>query len=347
VLADLDMPDMGGLALLQEVMARYPALIRIILFGEGERDRALGCLGWAHQFLAKPLDPGYLHGILQAISATAGQVPNLHVRELVTRIGQLPAVPHLYQEVTALLESDHGTTEMVGQIIAKDIAMTAMLLKLANSAYFNLRAPVSSAASATSYLGVELVKALVLAHGLFGQVGAFRIPTFSINHLWAHSLAVATTAKKITELAGVEAQGMRGDEAFTAGLLHDIGLLVLASRFPEDYLAVVELTRTGGGDVEAAERQIFGAAHGPVGAHLLALWGLPAPLIDAAANHHTPSLQAVPGFTPTLAVHLADAFVAEHAEHELFATAHLDLDCLGAMGMMDRLPLWRAAALPG
>ena len=341
VLADLTMPGMGGLALLQELMARHPFAMRIITFEPGEREQALACLGWAHQFLAKPIDPTYLQAVLRAVNRTAAEVDNGHVRELVARIGQLPAVPTLYQEVTTLLQSERGTTEMVGKVIAKDIAMTAMILKLTNSAYFGLRSPVTNATEATGFLGVDQVKALVLGFGLFGQVGAFRIPTFSISHLWAHSLEVALAAKRLAELAGPGPGRPSGDACFTAGLLHDIGLLVLASRFPEDYLQVLELTRTAGGDLEAAEASVFGASHGAVGAYLLALWGLPAPLVEAAAFHHRPSQQTIHGFTPTLATHLADAFQAAHAEHEVFATAHPDLDYLGVLGLTDRLELWR------
>ena len=344
VLADLSMPGMGGLALLQEVMARYPAAQRIITFEPGEREEALACLGWAHQFLAKPIDPAYLQVILQAVRRTAAQVDNSHVRELVARIGQLPSVPTLYQEVAAVLESERGTAELVGKVVAKDMAMTAMILKLANSAYFGLRSPVSSAVEATGYLGVDLVKALVLGYGLFGQVGAFRIPTFSISHLWTHSLAVAAAARRLAELQGPGPGRPGSDECFTAGLLHDIGLLVLASRFPEDYLQVLERTRTDGGDLETAEASVFGATHGAVGAYLLALWGLPAPLVEAAAYHHRPSQQTVAGFTPTLAAHVADAFQSDQAEHEVFATAHLDLEYLESLGLLAQLPGWREAA---
>ena len=343
VLADLNMPGMGGLALFQELMARYPAALRIITFEPGEREQALACLGWAHQFLAKPIDPAYLQVLLQDVQVTGAQVDNSHVRELVARIGQLPAVPALYQEVAALLECERCTSEKVGKVIAKDMAMTAMILKLANSAYFGLRNPVSSAAEATGYLGVELVKGLVLGYGLFGQVGAFRIPTFTLSHLWTHSLGVAVASRGLAELQPAGPDQPNRDTCFTAGLLHDIGLLVLASRFPEDYLQVLERTRTGGGDLELAETSVFGTAHGAVGAYLLSLWGLPAPLVEAAAFHHAPSRQTIPGFTPALAVHVADAFQAPKAEHELFGTAHLDLEYLGVLGLMDRVPIWREA----
>jgi len=344
VLADLKMPGMAGPALLQEVMARHPAVTRIILFEPGERDEALACLGWAHQFLAKPFDPAYLRTMLEGASAAAADVESGHVRELVARIGQLPAVPDLYRELTEALASEQGGSQQIGRIIAKDMAMTAMILKLANSAHFSLRTPVTSPAEATDFLGVELIQSLVLACGLFGQAATFRIPTFSINHLWAHSLAVANAARKIAGQESGSPDSPRGQACFTAGLLHDLGVLILASRFPEDYQRVLELTRAAGGDLEAAERSIFGACHGPVGAHLLSLWGLPPDLSSAAAYHHEPRRQPGGGLTTALTVHVADALHANTAEHELFATAHLDLAYLTELGLADRVPVWRAAA---
>jgi putative nucleotidyltransferase with HDIG domain len=232
--------------------------------------------------------------------------------------------------------------EQVGEVIAKDMAMTAMILKLANSAFFSLRQPVTSAAEAVSYLGVALVKALVLAHGLFGQVGSFRIPHFTIQHLWQHSLAVGAAARRIAE---VEETGThRASEFFTAGLLHDLGILILASRFPDDYARVLETSRRSGGDLESTEFHVFGATHGEVGAYLLALWGLPEPIVQAAAHHHGIDRQAFRDFSAALAVHVADCLYAYNPDHEIFSRARLDMAYLTALGLADRIPDWKAAA---
>jgi putative nucleotidyltransferase with HDIG domain len=263
------------------------------------------------------------------------------VRQLVARIGQLPALPSLYREIEDLLESDRGSVDNLGTVIGRDIAMTAMILKLANSAFFSLRQPVTSPSEAVSYLGIDLLKSLVLAHGLFGQVGQFRVPGFTPQHLWHHSLAVAAAAKRIALL---ENAPQRSSDFFTAGLLHDIGVLVLASRFPEDYARVLELNRHAGGGMDACEFQVFGATHGEVGAFLLTLWGLPDVVADAAAWHHTLDTRGEPGFTPAVAVHVANAMYAYNPEHDLFSRAVLDETHLDRLGLRGRIPEWRTAA---
>jgi HD-like signal output (HDOD) protein len=340
VLAALRMPGMGGAEFLQEVMARFPATIRLLLAGNSDRETALHGLGRVHQFLTKPCDMAYLKSILELTTRRGEQVGNDHVRELVARIGQLPALPELYRKVADMLESDRGSVDQLGEVIGQDIAMTSMILKLSNSAFFSLRHTVTSPTQAVSYLGVDLLKALVLAHGLFGQVGMFRIPNFTIQQLWMHSLAVGAAAKRIAE---AERSTHLAGEFFTAGILHDVGILVLASRFPEDYAKVLRTMERAGGDLDAAEAHVFGATHGDVGAYLLALWGLPCPVVLAAAHHHAIHRQPTPGLSAAVAVHVANSIYGGNPDHEAFAKARVDEPYLAHIGLSSRLPVWRNA----
>jgi putative nucleotidyltransferase with HDIG domain len=223
--------------------------------------------------------------------------------------------------------------------------MTAMILKLANSAFFSLRQAVTSPSEAVSYLGVDLLKALVMAHGLFGQVGAFRIPSFTPQHLWQHSLSVGAASRRIAQAEDLGAQ--RANEYFTAGLLHDIGILILASRFPEDYAKVLDINHRSGGELEASEFHVFGATHGEVGAFLLALWGIPEPVVQAAAYHHGIAHQPVRGLSAALAVHVADTVYGYNPDHVIFSRARLDEAYLANLGLANRLPVWTAAVQNG
>jgi putative nucleotidyltransferase with HDIG domain len=345
VAADLRMPGMGGAEFLQEIMARHPSTIRLLLAAEADRDLAMQSASRWHQLLAKPVDLAFLKSAADFAWLQGRRVGNDHVRELIARIGQLPAVPELYREITVLMESDLCSVERLGAVVGKDLAMTAMILKLANSAFFGLRHTVTSPAEAVSYLGVDLLRSLVLAHGLFGQVGAFRIPMFSIQHLWQHSLAVAAGCRRIAE---TEEDGVhQANDCFTAGLLHDIGILILASRFPEDYARVLDTNRRAGGDLESSEFHVFGVTHAEVGAYLLALWGIPEPVVQAAAHHHSIARNPEKGFSPALAVHVADSLYGYNPDHVIFSKARLDEATLAGLGLLGRVPVWLAAMQAG
>ena len=342
VVSDLWMPGMNGAEFLWEVQARC---VRFILSSSSDRDLAVQLVERAHQFLAKPCRPDFLKTAIGRALNLGSKVHNERARELVARIGQLPAIPSLYLEINALLESNRATLENLGRVIGKDAAMTSMILKLANSAFFNLRATVSTITEALPYLGVDLLKSLVLAHGLFNQMAFFRTPGFSIDHLWRHSLTVAGTAQRIAEAESVGS--LRAAECFTAGILHDVGILLLASRFPDEYQRVLATNLAEGSDLESAEHHVLGASHCEVGSYLLGLWGLPTPIVQAAAWHNHPRHHEGEGFTPTIAVHVANALRACDHVHDVFDRATLDEAYLTEIGLGQRLKPWRSAALAG
>ncbi|NTV73655.1 MAG: DUF885 family protein, partial [Holophaga sp.] len=149
VVSDLWMPGMNGAQLLQKVMVRYPATLRFVLSGCADRSLATAVVDRAHQVLCKPCDPAFLKSVLRRTFHLGSQVHNDHARELVARIGRLPSVPALYQEITRLMGSERATLEDLGAAIGRDIAMTAMILKLSNSAFFSLRQDMVTKADKT------------------------------------------------------------------------------------------------------------------------------------------------------------------------------------------------------
>ena len=339
VVTDLRMADMSAAEFLRKLLVHHPGTARFVLSESTDRVANAEVAELAHQFLRKPCDPAFLRSALRRTFQLGARVRSGQARELVARIGHLPSVPAIYAEINRLMDSERATSDNLGAAIGKDIAMTAMILKLANSAFFGQRQNVSSPAGAVAILGVDLLKSLVLAHGLFSQTGGFRLPTFRLDHLWRHSVAVASAAKQIAELEGLGRSAAA--EHFTAGLLHDIGILVLASRFPDAYGRILETQRAAGCDLETAEFHLLGATHGEVGGYLLGLWGLPETVVQAAACHHQPAQQEPAAFSPALSVHVADSLLVDDPEHELFSTAKLDRGYLDRLGLADRIPVWR------
>ena len=236
-------------------------------------------------------------------AALEASLDNDRLKQLVSRMDRLPSIPSVYSEIVEKLQQREVRLEEIGAVIAKDIGMTANILKLVNSAFFGLRRQMVDPAEAVTYLGLETVKTLVLSIHAFSQFEGVEMEGFSLSSLWQHSLQTAALARAI---AGAEqAEGKLRDESFVAGMLHDAGKVVLAANFAPQYVEAMRLARTNNLELLAAEEQVFGANHAAVGGYLLGLWGLPVPVVEAIALHHNPARSLNRTFSPLTAVHVA------------------------------------------
>lgn len=341
VVSDMRMPRMDGPELLRVVQRRWPHVVRIALSGQSSQATLLRSVGPTHQFLAKPADAETLRGAVARSCALRDLLASESLQDLVAQMNTLPSLPGLYLRVVEELASRDASVANISAIIAQDVGMTAKVLQLVNSAFFGLTRPVSSARQAVSLLGLDTVKALVLSVHIFSQLGATRASGFSLESLQAHSLATATLAKRIT--AGQDPPEGAADQAFTAGLLHDAGQLVLAANLPDRYRQIVRLAREQSLPLCAAERQVLGSTHAEVGASLLGLWGLPDPIVEAVAFHHEPGRCPVATFSPLTAVHVADALSSAASNSQPHgASDQLDLPYLTRLGVAERLSAWQA-----
>jgi HD-like signal output (HDOD) protein len=356
VVSDMRMPGMNGAQLLDEVMRRYPQMVRIILSGYSDQELILKSVGSTHQYLSKPCDAESLKLTVGRACALRDLLADEKLQLLVSRMRSLPSLPSLYFELVTELQSPEASIKKVGEIIARDLGMTAKILQIVNSAFFGIRRHVSSPTEASAFLGLNTVITLVLSIQVFSQFDQDQLPGFSPTSLWSHSMRVGALAKRITQAQG---QGQQmAEEAFTAGLLHDAGKLVLAANLPQAYsqmLAQAPAEPREGFQLfclppDEAERQVFGATHAEIGAYLLGLWGLPDPIVEAVAFHHNPRQCLGQAFSPLTAVHVANALEQEShgAEpeegaslREGFQLSRLDLDYLAALGLGERLPAWR------
>ena len=340
VVSDMRMPGMNGAELLSRVMQQHPKTVRFILSGHADKELILKCVGSTHQYLAKPCDPEVIKAIVRRASATDDALQSDSLKRLVAKMSHLPSIPSLYSEILEALHDLDATLETVGGIIAKDIAMTAQILKLVNSAFFGLRRQVSSPAEAANYLGLDTLRCLVLSINTFSQYESVQIEGFSFNELWTHSLDTAAAAKAVAIMEGDDRK--LADESFVSGLLHDTGKIVLAANYADRYGEVLKLMQNDGLEQCAAEQQIFGANHADVGGYLLGLWGLPVPVVEAIAFHHRPSSAVEKFFCPLTAVHVANALVhGTGATDAAGPDARLDLPYLTDLGLAARLPVWR------
>jgi HD-like signal output (HDOD) protein len=340
VVTDMRMSGMNGAQLLNEVMQRYPKTVRLILSGYAEQEAVAKCVGAAHQYLMKPCDFPTLKSTLVRVCALDVFLRNDTLKQLVARMGALPSLPSLYFRILQELQSPNSSTERIGEIVAMDPAMTAKILQLVNSAFFGVRRKISNTAEAVQLLGVGTVRSLAISIHAFSCFDQAKLKQFPFEALWNHSLIVGVCAKKITQMHGDDA--VMGDEAFIAGLLHDIGKLMMAANLSDQYRAASDLVTQKQIPAWQAEQQVFGADHSEVGAYLLGLWGLPVPIVEAVALHHCPAKNVNGAFCPLTAVHVANAL--HHEVSGLTATeprSLIDLGYLAGLGLKDSLESWR------
>ncbi|WP_306589819.1 response regulator [Geothrix sp. 21YS21S-4] len=339
VVSDMQMPGMSGAEFLRQVKERHPTTVRIALSGHADQELALRGMDAAHQYLSKPCDPALLKARIQQVGELGVGMADRGILGLVSRIDRFPSPPELYLRLVHAMETEKCGTEDLGRIVADDPGMSAKLLKLANSAFFGLHRQVASPIEAVAFLGADTLRSLVLAHGIFGGAPPLITKNLTIQEIWSHSLHVGMGAKVIAGMEGLSRA--QQEVAYAAGLLHDLGILVLASWAPKEYDEILGQARAGEVVLDHAEQKAFGATHSDLGGYLMDLWGLPEALSRAAAFHHRPSLAHHASFSPVSAVHVAESLAWSLDGSPGFEAAQLDMDHFQAVGRSDRLEEWR------
>ena len=340
VVSDMIMPGMDGSQLLNEVVKRHPQTVRIILSGHAEREAVLRLVGPAHQYLSKPCDADELRKAITGAFALRDLLGNERLKQLTARIKNLPILPSLQNQLTEELRKDSPSIEHIGEIISRDIGMTAKILQLVNSAFFGLAQPVSNATEAALYLGLNTIRSLALSVGVFSQYDQKMCKSFSLDVLAKHSWMTGVLARQVAQIERKDSKIL--EQCFLAGLLHDIGQLVLAFGLHEEYSEVIAKSGRENLPVWLVEQELLGATHADVGAYLLALWGLPNPIIEAVAMHHQPAQCVEPEFSPAIAVHVADVFAHEFSgTNTEVPPPQLDTAHLTSLGFAGRIETWR------
>jgi putative nucleotidyltransferase with HDIG domain len=341
VVSDMRMPGMSGAELLGQLSALHPEMVRIILSGHSDEAMILKAIPYAHQILSKPCDADVIKRVIARSLKLKSLVGDEHLQLLVSQITALPTLPAIYVELTDLLQSDQATVQKIGEVIGKDPAMISKILQMVNSAFFGVGRHISDPVQAATMLGTETLRSLVLSMGIFLQFDAdqLKIDNFSLEVMHQHSLQVSLLAKAIAESMDSDTQMV--DDCLLAGLLHDIGKLILAQNMPEEYKRFYDEMNNCTNDMVKTEIKVFHADHGKVGAYLLGLWALPESLVEAVAYHHDPSGAEHVGFSPLLAVHVADVLTSANSNDASVIPAGLDMDYLEASGVSDRLEEWR------
>jgi len=241
------------------------------------------------------------------------------LEQIVSRAGELPAIPGIVSEVMHLTADPNVSISDVSKLIERDPVMTSRLLKLSNSAYYGMRQVVGTLKLALVILGVREVRNIVVGISAL-EVLRDEDTEFLLGErgLWAHSVLVGGIAKKLAADLQLSLQG----EDFIAGLLHDIGKLLLWKQLGSEYKELYERVEEEELCLYTAEEEAFGFNHADVGGALATSWNLPVSLISALELHHSVSAQALlDGAAPKLS---ALVRIANLAAHDDFAREAAD-----------------------
>lgn len=335
IVSDMRMPGMDGAQLLEEVRERYPHMARFILSGQTGEDGIVRLMPVAHQLLTKPCDAGALERSVQRICTLSRKLMRPAVQQVLGSLNSLPALPKLYWDLVNELQNPQAHAATVAGIIEQDVAMTARLLQMANSVFFGQGRAISNVKDAVALLGFEPIRSIVLSLQLVHAMGGMSEDSaFSLGHLQTHSLQVAQLASSMLR------QPEERHTAFSAGMLHEIGSLVLASSLPAEWNEVRRRVREQVQTPLQAETALFGCDHADIGAQLLNRWGLPVALVEAVAFHHHTGQSGEQRFGVVGAVHVANLLLLERSGR-VGLPEDYDEDWLREVGMLPTVTAWR------
>jgi putative nucleotidyltransferase with HDIG domain len=244
-----------------------------------------------------------------------------HYRESLLSIKNLPSVPVIMMEVTKMLSSYKTSANELGRVISRDQALVAKILSVANSPLYGLPRRVSTIEFAIVILGFDHIKNIVIALSMIEAFKNKDDKNWNRKRYWQHSVLTAVAAKRIADDLGI----IKSGEAFTAGLLHDLGISVIQRYFNLEFARISKMVREKEATYIEAEDKVLGITHCEVGKYLLERWNLPQSLGDAVLYHHKPSA-ATDNQVLASIIHLADYMTQKFYDSNILWDQDYELD---------------------
>lgn len=332
------------LGYLRQVMQVAPNCVRILYAPVLSSTYLAKALDVVHRVCLNSNTHGETVALIEQGVASNRQLSHDSVRRSMAAFKQLPSPPSIFHELTRQLNSERTTSQHIAGVVAKDPALTARLLRIVNSSYFGLRQPVSNIQQAVTLIGTRTLRGLALA-GHFGShyKQGKDWNHFSLDSLQARALMVARLSQALAKVAGGDA--MLRDQAFLAGLLLDVGMVMLANEQSQSYAKIFGYAAKHDKPLAEVELKAFGVTHAQLGANLLTQWNLPPMVVDAVLYHHTPSGYFQKGLSPTAIAHVADALLPPlDSRLNLKINSQLDKDFLVRSELDQYLPKWKMEA---
>lgn len=232
-------------------------------------------------------------------------------KELVTGVVRLVSLPEVCLRVTEMLEDPNTTAADLGRVISRDTSLTARLLKIVNSSYYGFTSRIETVTRAVTIIGLRELRGLVLAASAIEAFSKIPIDLLNMAYFWRHSVYCGVIAQLLAKRCNV----LHGERLFVAGLLHDIGKLIICHKLTDQAEQIIQICKeTGRCDFEV-EKEILGFDHAEVGNELLKEWRMPDSLRDSVAFHHNPEL-AEDSILDVCMIHIANCLTGL-AEQEI------------------------------
>jgi putative nucleotidyltransferase with HDIG domain len=340
VLVDFNLASPDASDLLNVVAEFHPETVRFLLAYEADLALVAAKVNGTPQILPKPIDPTSLKTRIESEleeSAAEQTAP-----EPVKAPADAAAPASWYADVLKSLEAPGITIQQAGEVIAPHTVLALELFKLTNSSYLGLPSDITDPVEAVETLGLDTVKAVVMALQFLDEHSRLKSAYLSPDKIWEHSVNVGQLARDLV-LFETKDRAL-ASQALIAGLLHDLGKIVLSKNFEDLYGRVHSLARKQPVALWEVEKEMFGADHGEIGACLLGMWNMPLAIVDAAALHHQPLLGDQTQFSPLAAVHVADVLENERRsdDEKMMVAPIISTPFLNQLGLLQRLPIWRA-----
>lgn len=203
----------------------------------------------------------------------------------INKIKELTTPPTILQAVLDLINSPDSSAKELSEVILKDPGLTARVLRMANSSFYAYYKKITTVNQAVMVMGINAVKYFILSITVLNQLNTQREKSkINVKQLWTHFLEVASASKNLAASIGYKMP----EEAYVAGILHDVGIVLLEREFPDEYLKVLQLAARGKA-LNKAEREIFGVDHQEIGGYLTNYWNMPQIISDSITTHHPTS----------------------------------------------------------
>jgi putative nucleotidyltransferase with HDIG domain len=371
VVSNMHMQKMDGVEFLDTVMECHPETVRIIHSEHSDKEMILRSVKSAHQFLIKPCGAETMKYTIERACKLQDLLKSETLRKIAAGIKKLPSLPQLYSLIVAEMQSEDASLKKVGHIISQDVSMSAKILQLVNSAFFGLPQKIADTQQATVFLGIDTLKALVLSIHVFSSFTEDSdLFWFSLADMQKRSIMVGRLARDIARAETADEKV--AEEALIAGILHDIGRLIML-KIPEQCRMIMDFIERTGCDLVEAEYTVMKTSHAELGAYLLGLWGIPDNIVEAVAFHHRPSkllddMFIMPGepsnkdtgkmksedkdsksqlakkllkeFTALTAVHVANSLLMQESSPSTTDFPYVDMSYLRRLHLTDKLPEW-------